>query len=152
MKCLIIVYSYHHGNTDKIARAMAEVLNGSIKKPSEVDIKELKEYELIGFGSGIYSEKNHEEILKLVDKLLIEKSKKAFIFSTSSNIGPFEKSHLIIKDKLKAKGYIIVGEFSCAGYNTNSFLKIFGGLNKNRPNEEDLKRAKTFALNLINRE
>ena len=65
MKCLIIVYSYHHGNTDKIARIMAEILNAPIKKPNEVDIKELKEYELIGFGSGIYSEKHHEEIFKL---------------------------------------------------------------------------------------
>ena len=56
---------------------------------------------------------------------------------------------MILKDKLKARGYIIVGEFSCAGYNTNSFIKIFGGLNKNRPNEEDLGRAKIFALSLI---
>ena len=149
MKCLIIVYSYHHGNTEKIASAMAEVLSAPIKKPNEVDITELTEYELIGFGSGIYSEKHHEEILSFVDKLPIEHNKKAFIFSTSSNIGPFEKSHLILKDKLRARGYVIVGEFSCAGYNTNSFLKIFGGLNKNRPNEEDLKRAKTFALSLI---
>ncbi|MFA6201491.1 MAG: flavodoxin family protein [Bacteroidales bacterium] len=149
MKCLIIVYSYHHGNTEKIARAMAEVLSAPIKKPNEVDIKELKEYELIGFGSGIYSEKHHEEILNLVDKLPIENSKKAFIYSTSSNIGPFEKYHLILKDKLKARGYVIVGEFSCVGYNTNSFLKILGGLNRDRPNVEDLKRAKTFALSLI---
>ena len=88
--------------------------------------------------------------LALVNKLPIENGKKAFIYSTSSNIGPFEKSHLMLKDKLKARGYVIVGEFSCAGYNTNSFLKIFGGLNKNRPNEEDLNRAKTFSLNLIN--
>jgi len=101
MKCLIIVYSYHHGNTEKIARAMAEVLSAPIKKPNEVDIKELKEYELIGFGSGIYSEKHHEEILNLVDKLPIENSKKAFIYSTSSNIGPFEKSHLILKGTSK---------------------------------------------------
>jgi len=149
MKCLLIVSSYHHGNTEKIARAMAEVLSAPIKKPNEVDIKELLEYELIGFGSGIYSEKHHEEILNLVDRLPMENSKKAFIYSTSSNIGPFEKSHLILKDKLKARGYIIVGEFSCAGYNTNSFIKIFGGLNKNRPNEEDLQRAKIFVLSLI---
>ena len=83
MKCLLIVSSYHHGNTEKIARAMAEVLSAPIKKPNEVDIKELLEYELIGFGSGIYSEKHHEEILNLVDRLPMENSKKAFIYSTS---------------------------------------------------------------------
>jgi len=34
------------------------------------------------------------------------------------------------------------------GYNTNSFLKIIGGINKGRPNAVDLKNAKEFAKNL----
>jgi len=59
MKCLIIVCSYHHGNTEKVAYAMAEVLNAQVMNPNEVDSSRLKEYELIGFGSGIYSEKHH---------------------------------------------------------------------------------------------
>jgi hypothetical protein len=33
-------------------------------------------------------------------------------------------------------GYTIVDEFGCACFNTNKFLKHFGGLNKGRPNEE----------------
>jgi flavodoxin len=43
---------------------------------------------------------------------------------------------------------MIVGEFGCAGYNTNKFLKYFGGINKGRPNNEDLKRAEEFSLKL----
>jgi flavodoxin len=43
---------------------------------------------------------------------------------------------------------MIIDEFSCAGFNTNSFLKLFGGLNKGRPNAEDLKHAEVFAENL----
>lgn len=46
------------------------------------------------------------------------------------------------------KGYTIVDEFMCPGFNTNSFLKLFGGINKGRPNAEDLKHAETFAKNL----
>ena len=42
----------------------------------------------------------------------------------------------------------IVDEFSCLGFNTNSFLKHLGGLNKGRPNEEDFENAKQFALRL----
>jgi flavodoxin len=41
-----------------------------------------------------------------------------------------------------------VGEFGCAGFNTNKFLKYFGGINKGRPNSEDLKHAEEFALKL----
>jgi flavodoxin len=59
------------------------------------------------------------------------------------------KNHLLIKQKLQSKGYTIVDEFACAGFNTNSFLKYFGGINKGRPNAEDLNRAEGFARGLI---
>lgn len=51
-------------------------------------------------------------------------------------------------EKLVSKGYVIVDEFSCKGLNTNSFLKCFGGMNKGRPSDEDLKHAEEFAYNL----
>lgn len=47
-----------------------------------------------------------------------------------------------------SKGYVIVDEFGCLGFNTNSFLKFFGGMNKGRPNAEDLRHAEEFAQNL----
>jgi hypothetical protein len=43
---------------------------------------------------------------------------------------------------------MIIDEFSCVGFNTNSFLKYIGGLNKGRPNAEDLKHAEEFTQNL----
>ena len=45
-------------------------------------------------------------------------------------------------------GYEIVGEFGCAGLNTNSFLRLFGGLNKGHPNADDLGRAEAFAARI----
>ncbi len=56
--------------------------------------------------------------------------------------------HSPLREKLRSKGYIIVDEFNCAGLNTNSFLKLIGGINKGRPNAEDLKHAEEFAQNL----
>jgi flavodoxin len=41
-----------------------------------------------------------------------------------------------------------VDEFICPGFNTNVFLKYFGGINKGRPNAEDFKRAENFAEKL----
>ena len=58
------------------------------------------------------------------------------------------KNHRLIREKLQAKGYAIVGEFACPGFNTNRFLKYLGGMNKGRPNAEDLKRAEEFARSL----
>jgi hypothetical protein len=56
--------------------------------------------------------------------------------------------HTSLREKLLSKGYIIVDEFNCAGFNTNSFLKFIGGMNKGRPNAKDLKHAEEFAQNL----
>jgi hypothetical protein len=43
---------------------------------------------------------------------------------------------------------VIVDEFMCPGWNTNTFLKAFGGINKGRPNAEDLEKAREFARKL----
>ena len=156
---LLVLYSYHHHNTEKIAKIFAKVLDAQIKWPKEINPEELQKYDLIGFGSGIYSSKHHESLLEIVDKLPEVIDKKAFIFSTCGApiaIGGQKtlddyaiKCHSLLREKLKSKGYLIIDEFICAGFNTNSFLKLFGGINKGRPNAEDLKNAEEFAKRLI---
>lgn len=149
-KCLIVLYSYHHHNTEKIAGVLAQVLAGQIKTPGQIRPEELLEYDLIGFGSGIYGAKHHPDLLNLANRLPKANDQKVFIFSTNAILGETKvaKDHLILREKLHEKGYQIVGEFSCKGFNTNSFLKYFGGMNKGRPNEVDLNHAHEFALNL----
>jgi hypothetical protein len=51
------------------------------------------------------------------------------------------EDHKMLREKLRSKGYMIVNEFACKGFNTNSLMKYFGGINKGRPNAEDLKNA-----------
>jgi len=131
-RCLIIACSHHHGNTIKLADSMKNVLHADIKKPGEIDSIELDMYDLVGFGSGVYSGKHHEELLNAVNTINKVKNKKAFIFSTSSNIGPTDNNHIVLRKMLTDKGFNIIGEFTCPGYNTNSFLRFFGGINKNR--------------------
>jgi flavodoxin len=140
------MYSYHHNNTEKIANVLAKVLDAQIKTPQQINPEELHEYNLIGFGSGIYGGKHHKLLLDLADNLPQVTNTKAFIFSTSATITA--KDHLKLREKLQSKGYIIVDEFSCKGFNTNSFMKYFRGMNKGRPNDEDLKHAEIFAQNL----
>jgi flavodoxin len=155
---LLILTSYHHQNTLKIARIIAEVLAADIKTPQQTNPETLQEYTLLGFGSGIYSEQHHPDLLTLIDRLPFVTGKKAFIFSTcgapafavdGGHVNDYIiKFHTPLREKLQVKGYHIIGEFNCAGWNTNSFLKFFGGINKGRPNETDCAHAKTFALDL----
>jgi len=149
-KSLIIVHSYHTGSTGKVADAIANILDSDIKQPQEVNLHEIQNFELVGFGSGIFSDKHSDSIINLANELPVVNDKKAYIFSTSSIIKKDKnvKDHSVLKEILLSKGYIIIGEFHCLGYNRNSFLKIFGGINKRRPNEEDLENARKFALEL----
>jgi flavodoxin len=150
MKSLLVLCSYHHKNTEKIAKVFARVLDAQIRTPRHIDPDELQEYGLIGFGSGIYDGKHHKALLDLADKLPKVTNRRAFIFSTSGMTGEAKvaKDHSPLREKLQSKGYTIVDEFGCAGFNTNSFLKLLGGMNKGRPNAKDLKRAEEFAQNL----
>lgn len=151
--CLIIVHSYHHNNKAKIACEFSEVLQAKVVTLEEVILEKVQEYDLIGFGAGIDSGRHYQPLLDLVDSLPSVSQKAAFIFSTSAIQGAtkVKKDHSLLRRKLESKGYAIVGEFSCRGLNTNLFLKFFGGMNKGRPNSEDFRNARKFALGLLPR-
>jgi len=151
MKALIIYISVHHGNTERVAKVMANILDADLLQVNQVDASMLKQYDLIGFGSGIYVGKHHNSLLDFVDKLPMMRNKKAFIFSTSGLrkmrfIHNFDKP---LREKLRRKGFNIIGEFSCRGYDTSQAAMIVGGINRGRPNVEDLKQAEDFARGLI---
>ena len=59
MKTLIVVYSYHHNNTLKVAEAMAKQLEAEIKTPQQTNPEEPEKYDLVGFGAGIDSGKHY---------------------------------------------------------------------------------------------
>lgn len=154
VRSLVIVFSYHHKNTEKIAQAIAKVLDAPVRTPQEISPDELEQYDLIGFGSGIYGGTFHASVLDLAERLPQAGSRKTFIFSTygaPSAIATAEfirNNHRQIRERLVARGYEVTGEFGCGGWNTNSFLTYFGGLNKGRPDAEDLRNAGAFARSL----
>lgn len=153
MPALIIYYSQHHGNTEKIAHAMADVLRAKLVKSDEVDLDSISYYDLIGFGSGIYFGWPHKSLFELIDKLPDQKGKQAFVFTTSGmgKVWPYNLLAAPLKNKLMAKNFKIVGEFNCRGWDTYPItIRPFGGINKGRPNEKDLEEARDFARDLKN--
>jgi len=153
MKTLIIYVSVHHGNTEKVARAMANALGADLLQVQQADANVLEQYDLIGFGSGIYFGKHHKSLFDFVDRLPAIKNKKAFIFSTSGLrkipfIHDFDKP---LREKLQRKGFDIIGEFSCRGLDTYRATKLVGGINKGRPDARDFEQAQDFARALLNR-
>ena len=146
VKILIVCVSTYKGNTAKLAHAMASVLKAEVVKPEQVDMSTLKEYSVIGFGAGINFTRHNPTLMKFVDDLP-KLEKKAFIFSTRGNIrlGAYHKE---LKEKLKNKGFELIGEFSTKGYDATGPFRRLGGVNKGRPNDGDIEKAKSFAQNL----
>lgn len=155
LRSLVVVSSYHHHNTEKVARAMAEVLGAEVKETKDVRPGELTRYDLVGFGSGIYSDAPHPELLALAQASPAVRGTAAFLFCTmGAPMGGAEgdeyaaKCNARLKELLEGTGYRVLGEFHCVGWNTNSFLKWVGGMHRGRPNEQDLELARKFALEM----
>jgi len=161
MKTLIVYALVHHQNTEKVAKVMAEELGADLVPVGEAQPETLTAYDLIGFGSGIYGRKFHKTLLQMEKPRFTSISfraacpgpslpavtgKQGFIFSTrGGREGP---GHAALKEMLVNRGFSITGEFSCKGWDTVGPLKLFGGINKGRPNEDDLEGARVFARGL----
>lgn len=151
MKTTIIYASTRHQNTKKIADAMSTVLEGKLIPFHKAKKEDVLDSDLVGFGSGIYMAKFHKGLIKFVDSLPDVGGKKVFLFSTAGVKENFflNRGHKDMTKRLLEKNFNIVGEFDCKGYDTYSFLKLLGGINKGRPNEKDLENAREFAKGLV---
>jgi flavodoxin len=148
-KRIIIFESYHHKNTEKIARILAQALQAKLYRPEQINISTLSNFSLIGFGTGIYYGKPHEKIQHFLEQLPLLKNKKTFIFTTSGLIR--DNYTQKIKDHISQKGLLLIGSFSCKGYDTYGPFKVIGGLNREHPDLEDFYHAEIFANDLKNR-
>lgn len=147
MKTLIICTSVHHGNTRKIAEAMAGAIGAELKEPKDVDPGSLGLYDLIGFGSGIYFGKHHQSLFTLVGSIPVH-PQPVFVFSTRGS--PFgRRFHEPLNSCLSEKGCTIIGEFSCRGYDTYGPFKWIGGIARGKPDEKDLADAVVFARGMV---
>jgi flavodoxin len=152
MKSLIVCVSTSHGNTRRVADRMAQVLDAEVVEPESVDPEKLREYDLIGFGSGIYYMAFDARLQNLIRCLPHVDGIRAFTFFTSgARAIPMFDYHKPIKNKLASKGFEVLGSFSCRGFDTVGPFGFIGGINRGRPNDHDLDRAAAFADRLRKR-
>ena len=152
MKSLIIYYSGYKGNTEKIAQCFAKEIGSeliNIKDANDVDIKD---YNLIGFGSGVYRESMSPKLFKLVENMNL-RHKNVFVFSTSG-VGLKFYNRKLIK-LLESKGAINKGSFACKGsfvaqrFTDKKLFGIIGRLSQGHPNDKDIKKAKKFIKGIL---
>jgi flavodoxin len=132
---------------------MAEVLDAEVVTPESVGPEIVRDYDLIGFGSGVYYMMADARLRKLIRQLpAADHHIAAFTFFTSgAREIPLLGYHRPLRDKLEGKGFEVIGSFSCRGFDTVGPFGFIGGINRGRPNVHDLDRAAAFAARVRKR-
>jgi flavodoxin len=141
MKTAIIYYSEHHGNTKKLLDAIAAHEDVTLVDATSTPKTDLSAYDLIGFASGIYYSKFHDDILKFAEKNL-PYGKKVFFIYTCGMKRKFYTDAL--KQITDSKGAQLLGVYDCPGWDTLGPLRFVGGVAKKRPNDADIAGAVKF--------
>ena len=144
----IIYVSTHHKNTFKIVKAISEKYNVDLIDATEQNSADLSPYVLVGFASGIDFGKFYLQVEQFMEKNLPKNKNIFFIYTCAKRNNRFTNTVTAIA---KEKDANIVGEFGCKGYNTYGPLKIIGGMNKNHPDEDDIKNALAFYEHILNK-
>lgn len=138
-----------HGNTHKVAQAIAGELGASILAPADAVSELICEADIVGFGSGVYWMNFHPELIQLIQNLPDMTGTAAFIFATSGlPETPISRYTRRLKKLLESKGFRVVGTYTCRGVDTWGPFGLVGGVSKNHPNAEDLDMAIEFAKSL----
>ncbi|MCU0876869.1 MAG: flavodoxin family protein [Pirellulaceae bacterium] len=148
MRAAVIYKSFHHGNTQRVAEVIADALGGELYSVEQAADLDASQFDLVGFGSGIYFCQHHRELRQFVAKWP-DLPRWSFVFSTAGIATLAPLWHGTLVRLLRQGGSEVIGEFTCPGFDTFGPLWLVGGLHRGRPNERDLERANQFARELL---
>ena len=165
MKILVCYFS-NTGNTEKVAQNIAEGLETEtveLLKIEEADPSNLKNYDLVVLGSGIYGGKLSKKVTDFMKEVTEYPTKFAF-FNTHQSATSYQKAFKRIRTKLEENEAKVIGEFDCVGENLGMPKEAILGMLEKLPPEEkkrqkaitvghpdaqDLANAKAFGKSLI---
>ncbi len=139
----LIVFCSRTDNTRRVAEAMAAPLKAELVAVDQLKDHQLRGRPLIGMGSGVYWLRLAPQIVDLAAR--IPPRGRVFIFSTSAwgqNWGAFYQSDLA--KKLQQRKIEIVDRWHGPGQDRNPLFKWMG-ISRGRPNDDDIRKAQTFA-------
>ena len=143
MKTLIVYASTHHGNTEKVARAMAAAIGADLTDILKDGSPDAGGYDLVGLASGVYFHSFHKRVQEFAQGAAFRPGQKVFLASTCG-VGYRDYGKGLGK-ALARQGVRVLGSFQCRGYDTYAIFGKLGGIAKGHPDGKDLARAEQFA-------
>jgi len=166
---ILVCYFSNTGNTEKVAKSIAEGIEDEdvkVLKVQDADPSNLKNYDLVILGSGIYGGKLSKNVAVFMKEVTEYPPKFAF-FNTHQSSTAYQKAFKRIRSKLEECGSEVIGEFDCIGENLGIPKETILGMlaklppeerkrqeakieeTKGHPDEQDLVNAKAFGSSLI---
>ncbi len=145
-----IIYNSQTGNTRKVALAMEEAFRGAGHTVRAIPLKkaaagDASACDLLGIGAPCYANQAAKPIRDFIDSLPRLDGMKAFVFATSGEAPG--RTLYDMASRLRRKGAEVVGGFLARGelfYTAPCLIGRFAG----RPDENDLEKAREFAVSL----
>ncbi|HMF29780.1 MAG TPA: flavodoxin family protein [Candidatus Lokiarchaeia archaeon] len=169
---ILICYHSQTGNTEKVARIIAEALaeeDLAVMPAADVDPATLGDYEMVLLGSGVYAGAIGASIKPLVKQATTLPAQVAlFLTHANSNPAMWRDAFKVVRKFIEKAGSAVVAEFDCYGENLTTTVeqrqRLYANLTpeqrelaeaheediRGRPNEEDLDSARAFARALVN--
>lgn len=141
MKTAIVYYSKHHGNTKKLLDAIAQSQQLTLIDATCSPAPDLREFDRIGFASGIYYSKFHRSVLNIARENLPDGKDVFFLYTYGAEKKGYTAA---ITDAVSAHKAHILGEYGCFGFNTFGPFKLVGGIAKGHPDENEIQAAVRF--------
>ncbi|MBU7599442.1 flavodoxin [Streptomyces sp. P38-E01] len=147
MRTIIVCTSVSHGSTRRIAEAMAPELDARVVTAEEAaaDPALPAAADLVRFDSGILHARPHSSLMDVAKALPVGPGR-TFVFATSGfpelPPAPFFRPLVWL---LESKGRTVQGRWSSRAFDTWAPMRLVGGVDKNRPNDDGLAEARTFA-------
>lgn len=134
---IAVRYYTRSGNTQKLANAIAEAVNIEAK---DVAAPLTGKVDVLFLGSSVYAGGVDDAVKQFISDNKANIGK-IYNFSTAALVSSTYKQ---VKKLAEENGIAMADEeFHCRG--------AFSIMHRNRPNEEDLKKAKDFATNVMNK-
>ncbi len=142
MKTAILYVSVHHGNTRKVAAAMAQACSAELIDLTAQAAVTISDYDRIGLASGCFYGNMHETLRQFVEKTDFPAEQEVFLVCTCGCV--YRDYTKAVKKMLQEKGVTVSASFQCRGFDTFGPFGKIGGIAKGHPNERDLEKATAF--------
>lgn len=150
LKTVILYRSKHHGNTkklvDAIVEAYPEVDTIDIASLGKNEYPDISGYHLIGAASGIYYGQMDKDLKRVLDHVLSPQDQ---VFGLMTFGGKEKWNGRDLAAVCQVKFANLQTMYGCVGYDTFGPFRLIGGMNKGRPNAEDIQGAVDFYRHLV---